>query len=123
MGVNLTAIQEALLQSHRLTTAEKTDLLGGGPIVLVPAVRKEWSGRFKLRARGGFLVSAEFEPGRKLTHATVECQRGGPLRLNNSFGECQVKHSGKAALSVREPLIVLDTVAGEKSEFSWPRSQ
>lgn len=119
MGVNLTALQETLLQSHQLTTPEKTDPLGGGPIVLVPAARKEWSGRFKLRARGGFLVTAEFAPGRKTTHATIVCERGGPLRLANLFGECRVTRTGEAGLSTTKTLIVLDTRVGEIVEFSW----
>jgi len=119
MGVNLTALQETLLQSHQLTTPEKTDPLSGGPIVLVPAARKEWSGRFKLRARGGFLVTAEFTPGRKITHATIVCERDGPLRLANSFGECRMTRTGEAGLSTTKTLIVLDTRVGEIVEFSW----
>jgi hypothetical protein len=118
-GVNMTALQETLLQSHHLSTPEKTDPLGGGPIVLLPAARKEWSGRFRLRARGGFLVTAEFGTGRRVTHATVECERGGRLRLANPFGECSVKRAGKAVRSASEPLIALDTRAGEVIEFSW----
>ena len=119
VGVNLTALQEALLQSHQLTTAENTDPLAGGPIVLVPAVRKEWSGQFKLRARGGFLVTAQFEPGRKVTHAAVECPRGGRLTLANSFGQCRVSRAGKILLLSRDPVIGLDTQTGEVIEFSW----
>jgi len=119
MGVNLTALQETLLQSHHLTSSEKDDALGGGPIVLVPAARPQWSGRFKLRARGGFLVTAEFETGRRVTQATIECERGGPLRVVNPFGECRVAPSGKPAGSTTEPLIVMDTRAGEVIEFSW----
>jgi hypothetical protein len=58
-GVNMTAIQEMLLQSH--DSAEAEQLLDGGPIRLLPATRKDWSGRFKLRARGGFIVTCEFQ--------------------------------------------------------------
>jgi hypothetical protein len=119
MGVNLTALQETLLQSHHLTTPEKTDPLGGGPIVLVPAVRQEWLGKFKLRARGGFIVTADFESGRKLTRGTIKCERGGPLRLANPFGECRVTRAGKPALSTTDPLIVMETRAGEVLEFCW----
>ena len=118
MGVNLTAVQEALLQSHQLTTPEKTDLLGGGPIVLVPAVRNDWSGKFKLRARGGFNVTVEFEPGKKVTRATVECERGGKLRLANPFGVCDVIRAGKTAKNA-DPMIILQTQPGEYIDFIW----
>ena len=123
MGVNMTALQETLLQSHHLTTSEKDDALNGGPIVLVPAARPQWSGRFKLRARGGFLVTAEFETGRRVTQATIECERSGPLRIANPFGECRVAPSGKPAGSTAEPLIVMDTRAGEVIECSWKSTQ
>lgn len=93
--------------------------MGGGPIVLVPAASKEWSGKFKLRARGGFLVTATFELGRKVTHATIECERGGCLCLANPFGECRVIRSGKDALSIKDLVISLDTQAGEVVEFVW----
>ena len=52
LGVNTTALQEMLLQSH----SGKTELL--------PAVPPDWSGRFRLRSRDGFLYDVEFGPGR-----------------------------------------------------------
>jgi hypothetical protein len=119
MGVSLTAIQETLLQSHRLTTPDKSDPPGGGDIVLLPAADREWSGRFRLRARGGFLVTADFAAGRSVTRATIECPRGGPLRLANPFGECRVSRSGKTPLTTHDPEINLTTDAGETVEFVW----
>ena len=119
MGVNLTALEETLLQSHYLTTPVKTDPLGGGPIVLLPAAHREWSGKFRLRARGGFLVTAEFEPDRKLTRATIECERGGLLRLANPFGGCWVTRTSKAPLFTSDPLIGIETQPGDVLEFCW----
>lgn len=54
LGVNTTALQEMLLQSH------------AGKVELLPAVPEKWSGRFRLRARDGFLYDVEFAPGRKV---------------------------------------------------------
>ncbi len=53
-GVNTTALQEMLLQSH----SGKTDLL--------PAVPTTWSGKFRLRSRDGHLYEVEFGPGKKI---------------------------------------------------------
>ena len=117
-GVFLTAFQESLLQSHRLTMDPKGDPLGIGPIVLVPSAGKQWTGRFRLLARGGFLVTAEFGEGRKPLSATVECRIGGTLRLANPYGECQVTAGGKSD-TVRDPMIRLETKPGESVSFNW----
>ncbi len=53
-GVNTTALQEMLLQSH----SGKTDLL--------PAVPENWSGKFRLRSRDGHLYDVEFGTGKKI---------------------------------------------------------
>jgi hypothetical protein len=50
-GNSAAALQEILLQSH------------DGTIRLAPAVAATWSGAFRLRAEGGFLVAAEFRDG------------------------------------------------------------
>ena len=121
MGVNLTALQETLLQSHRPTTPENADPLGGGPIQLVPAARRDWSGSFKLLARGGFLVTAEFVTGPMPVRAAIECQRGGLLRLANPFGPCRVQRPGQPAATTEETLIAFDTKPGETVEFVWGR--
>ena len=71
------ATQELFLQSH----AEEPDahLLTGGPIRLIPAVPKAWSGSFKLLARGGFEVECAFEKG-VVTKCTARSTRGGAFR-------------------------------------------
>lgn len=117
-GVNLTALQESLLQCHTLTTALKTDLLGGGPIVIAPAVRENWAGRFRLRARGGFIVTAVFQQNRQIQALTIDAERGGRLTVHNPFGTCRVVQAGKELLVTQDPLVSLATEAGGRYEFS-----
>jgi hypothetical protein len=117
-GVNMTALQEALLQSHALTTPERTDPLGGGPIVILPAVRSDWAGRFRLRARGGFLVSVEFQAKRTPTRIRIESERGQMLRLENPFVECRVTRGGKQVFVSREAVLAVPTKSGDVLEFT-----
>jgi len=116
-GVQMTALQETLLQSHVLTAPGKTDPLTGGPIVLLPAVPKDWAGRFKLRARGGFLVTVEFQPGRRVERVVVESERGQTLTLANPFPKGCVFKGGKQLLSTKDSVIRLPTQKGEVLEF------
>jgi hypothetical protein len=120
-GVNCTALEEALLQSHHLTTPEKVDPFGTGPIVVLPAVRKEWSGSFTLRSRGGFIVSAVFRKNKKLEKVTVESERGGMLTLVNPFFDCQVMIAGKAIGSSKDAVLSVPTKAGDMIEFTGRR--
>jgi hypothetical protein len=106
-------LQESLLQSHARTTPAKADPAGGGPIVLLPAAAKEWAGRFKLRARGGFLVTVEFQPGRRVERLRVESERGRTLTLANPFQRCTVFKDGKGVLATEDPLIHLPTAKGD----------
>jgi hypothetical protein len=116
-GVNMTAIQEALLQCHTLTTPDKTDPFAGGPIRLLPAVRADWSGRFRLRARGGFLVTAVFGQNRTLETVSIESERGGLLTLVNPYEECRVSKGGEPLLTTRDDMIRLPTQPGDIVEF------
>ena len=73
LGVNLTATQELLLQSHRILSDydSSPSVTGGGPIQIVPAVASDWAGRFKLEARGGFSVETIFEANKTITTLTI----------------------------------------------------
>jgi len=114
-GVNMTAIQEMLLQSHDLTQEEK--LLDGGPIRLVPCIRKNWSGGFRLRVRGGFLVTCEFEGG-TVKRATIQSERGRKLQVVNPFAKCAISVNGQPQPVSKDRLIELPTKAGDSIEIS-----
>ena len=115
VGVNLTAIQEMLMQSHDLATEEK--LLDGGPIRFLPGIRKTWSGSFRLRARGGFLVTCEFENG-AVKRAEIQSERGRKLQVVNPFPNCAIRVNGKPQPAVKDRLIEMPTRAGETIELS-----
>lgn len=112
-GVNLTALQESLLQSHsRVTDAE---LLEAGTIRLLPAVSQNWSGQFQLRARGGFIVTVRFAKG-KVEAARFEATQNTKLRLENPFGVAVIgRIAGQQTLpvSTSEKIITLDTRRGD----------
>ncbi len=116
-GVNVTALQESLLQSHVRTSPERTDPLSGGPICILPAVRDDWAGRFRLRARGGFLVNVEFQARRKPTVIRIESERGQTLRLENPFVECRVLRDGEQVAVSTHPVVIVPTRPGELLEF------
>lgn len=69
-------VQEMLLQSHT------------GVIRIFPAIPANWKevSFSQLRAMGAFLVSAELKGG-ELLQANINSEKGGKLRLANTFGE------------------------------------
>ena len=115
VGVNMTAIQEMLLQSHDLAAEEK--LLDGGPIRLIPAIRRNWSGNFKLRARGGFLVTCRFENG-AVTRAEILSERGRTLQVVNPFASCAITVNGKELPPSKDRLLSLPTKPSEAMVLS-----
>jgi len=117
-GVNMTALQEALLQCHELTRDQRVDLMGSGPIAVAPAVREDWAGKFRLRARGGFLVEARFQKGRKIQRLVIHSTRGGLLPVENPFAKCRVTADGKEILLSSEAVVKVDTKVGAVYEFS-----
>ncbi|MEI6751877.1 MAG: glycoside hydrolase family 95-like protein [Paludibacter sp.] len=113
-GVNMTAIQEMLFQSHDLAENEK--LLDGGVIRLLPAIRKTWSGSFKLRARGGFMVTCQFQKG-TVTRTVIQSESGRTLSLQNPYSVCQVILNGKANAVTSDKIVLLNTKPGDVFEF------
>ena len=103
------------MQSHDLATEEK--LLDGGPIRFLPGIRKTWSGSFRLRARGGFLVTCEFENG-AVKRAEIQSERGRKLQVVNPFPNCAIRVNGKPQPAVKDRLIEMPTRAGETIELS-----
>jgi hypothetical protein len=116
--VQLTALQETLLQSHALSTPAAADPVAGGPIQVVPAVGKDWAGRFQLRARGGFLVRAVFQPLRRIERLAIVSERGKELVLANPFRKCRVSLGGKVVLTTSDPLVRLATRKGDVLNFT-----
>lgn len=91
-GVNMTALQESLLQSH--SAVSDSGLFDSGIIRLIPAVSKSWSGQFLLHARGGFNVTVLFANG-KVDAARFEASRDARLLLQNPFEAASVWLDGK----------------------------
>ncbi|MCX6620537.1 MAG: hypothetical protein NTY38_05580, partial [Acidobacteria bacterium] len=89
-GCSAVALQETLLQSH------------GGVIRLLPAASPDWSGAFRLRAEGGFLVSADFENGSALT-VELRSLLGNECAVASPWpGEsCVVRRCGRIILRAR----------------------
>jgi hypothetical protein len=72
MPIVSAAINEMLLQSH------------DGVIRVAPAVPATWTVRFKLAARGGFLVSAERVEGR-LSWVSIESRQGTTCKVEHPW--------------------------------------
>jgi len=113
-GVQMTALQETLLQSHGPLEG---GLFEGGPIRLLPAASESWSGSFKLHARGGFEVTARFSQG-KLDAARFIATRDGKLRVVNPFVKAFVWIDGKPAGGSSEKLLALQMKAGSKATIA-----
>ena len=78
------AIQEMLLQSHT------------GIIRVFPAIPEGWreAGFDKMRAVGGFLVSADYRNG-KIQDVTIQSEKGGVLKILNPFTDQVEERSTK----------------------------
>ncbi len=99
-GLSAFGVQQALLQSHN------------GLIRVLPAVSRDWSGVFRLRAEGGFLVAADFaEGGAKLVE--IQSLSGRRCRIQNPWREtCVVRSTGREAIRSNDRFIELDTQTG-----------
>jgi hypothetical protein len=99
------ALQLALLQSS-----------GGKPaadpvIRLFPALPQGWNARFKLYARGGFLIESSCEGGRP-GRALVTSVLGGRLLVRNVWGKCTATPGGGKPVLFEGETIDLETVPG-----------
>ncbi|MBI5832286.1 MAG: hypothetical protein HZB16_08265 [Armatimonadetes bacterium] len=77
VGVNLTAVQESLIQCHT------------GTVDLLPAVSPQWAGRFRLRARQA-IVEVEFQPKRQITWTTLRSAVDGSVMVANPWPRARV---------------------------------
>jgi len=100
-GLSAYALQEILLQSHN------------GVIRVLPAVAKGWSGTFRLRAEGGFLVTASFR-NQVADRIEIESLLGKECIIANPWGaKCQVRRGAQVTLSSDAPLLRFKTAKGE----------
>jgi hypothetical protein len=108
LGRAAEAVNLALLQSNPPAPGEDAILH------LFPAWPREWDARFRLLARGGFLVSSAMKSGR-VELVEIESQAGAECRLRNPFpGGALLRRDGKAEGALRGGLLVMATRKGEK---------
>ena len=98
-GASAIALQETLLQSH------------GGLLRILPAASPDWSGAFRLRAEGGFLVSVEFAQGRA-RKVEISSLLGRECVLENPWPGrlCGVRGEGRTVLRSRARRLRFQTV-------------
>ena len=99
-GLSAFGVNEVLLQSHN------------GPIRVLPAVSRTWSGIFRLRAEGGFLVAADFADGRA-RRVEVRSLLGRRCRIQNPWDDaCVVRTADHVVVRSEEPVVEFDTETG-----------
>ncbi|MCE5241380.1 discoidin domain-containing protein [bacterium] len=100
-GVCAQTLNEMLLQSQ------------GGLIRLAPAWPARWQSQFRLRARGGFMVTVDLHEG-QVRYALIEGERGGTCRLANPWPDrAIVTCAGKPVAAGTGPELVFPTAAGK----------
>jgi hypothetical protein len=105
-GLSAFGVNEVLLQSHN------------GLIRVLPAVSKSWSGIFRLRAEGGFLVAADFAD-RTARLVEVESLLGRRCRIRNPWGDtCVVRTAEGVVLRSDDSIVEFDTQPGHVYRLS-----
>ena len=107
LGRAAEALHLALLQSNPPAPGED-------PVLHVfPAWPKDWNARFRLLARGAFLVSSAIEDG-KVGFVEIESQAGAECRLRNPFpGSVTLHRDGGPAETLRGSLLQFPSRKGE----------
>ena len=103
------ALESALLQSSPPVPA-------GEPILqLIPALPKQWDARFRLPARGGFVVTASVQKG-AIDSVEILSTAGGECRIKNPWpgASVEVRGGGDDKASV---------ISGDLLKFSTVRGQ
>lgn len=101
-GLSAFGVNEVLLQSH------------GRLIRVLPAVSKDWSGTFRLRAEGGFLVAADFAQG-SARLVEVQSLAGGTCRIRNPWdGTCIVRMDDRVVLRTDSATLQFETEPGAR---------
>ena len=100
-GLSAFGVNQVLLQSHN------------GLIRVLPAVSKNWSGLFQLRAEGGFLVAAEFVQGDPRV-VEVRSLLGNKCRIENPWNDtCVVRRADRVVLRGDASTVEFETQAGQ----------
>ncbi len=99
MPIVSAAVNEMLLQSH------------DGVIRIAPAVPENWTVRFTLAARGGFLVSAERAQGH-IAWVAIDSRLGGPCRVEHPWQQDRI-----VCLDTRGHRVEAKTLPGNAIEF------
>jgi surface protein len=119
MCIEMAALQEMLLQSHQNIKDTSVYAPGIGPIHIIPAVKNDMSGKFKLFARGGFKVECSFRANKEITYLKITSLNGGKLSLINPLTNCNVIQNGNVIMSnVTDKIINIDTQQGDDLLFS-----
>ena len=97
-GIHLTTMQEMYMQSY------------DGNIRVFPAVpsKESFCGKFTLLAKGGFLVSSEYENG-STKYIGLKSQLGGTAHIVNPWGKDTVKVNGKQVKTDESGIITIET--------------
>ena len=109
LGRAAEALQIALLNSTPPAPGEQTT------IRVFAAWPPEWDASFKLRARGGFVVTATHKAGR-IESLEIVSEAGVPLRLHNPWpnSEVTVTRGVLPPLRLRGPVLSTETQKGER---------
>ncbi|MBU6239285.1 MAG: hypothetical protein KGQ51_15800 [Planctomycetes bacterium] len=106
LGLLTMTLQDALLQSVSARPGEPE------VIHLFPAWPKNWTASFRLLARGGFVVSSNFDGG-NVTQIKIESRLGEECRVRNPWDRaCMVQETDGPLRVMEGPVIRFPTTSG-----------
>jgi hypothetical protein len=99
-GLSAFGVNEVLLQSHN------------GLVRVLPAVSQQWSGVFRLRAEGGFLVAADFAQGIPRL-VEIKSLLGKRCSIQNPWQDvCVVQSDDQTVVRSDDRMLEFDTQVG-----------
>ena len=108
LGLLTTTLQDALLQSVSARPGEPE------VIHLFPAWPKNWTASFRLLARGGFVVSSNFDRG-NVSQIKIESRLGEECRMRNPWDRaCIVQEIDGPSRVMEGPVIRFPTTSGRR---------
>jgi len=106
LGLLTMTLQDALLQSVSARPGEPE------VIHLFPAWPKHWNASFRLLARGGFLVSSQFDMG-AVVQIEIDSRRGEECRVRNPWDRaCIIQEVDGPSRVMEGPIIRFPTTSG-----------